>query len=321
MSEGKWIEGLKPGSDLVEAARRVLSVRLAVVEHHMPHTVQQAHQDPEHVHQLRVSTRRADAALRIFRSCLPKKVYKAARKCLRVVRRAAGAARDWDVFLLALQERRTTQPAREHPGLEYLVGYATAQRVLAQTELATAIEAQGATFADFVAQTVQAVRMPEPAEGTGGVPEVTTLIDLARPMLRNLLHNLEQAAGGDLKDYDQLHQVRIAGKRLRYALEVFAEGFGPELRESLYPQVEEMQEILGRANDSHVGGQRLNELREQVKKWAPGSWERVRPGLEGLLRYHQRRLPQERRRFLKWWERWRAAEAERVLGLGVLVGG
>ena len=54
-------------------------------------------------HQLRVATRRAGAALEIFRDCLPEKDYQTARKQLRRLRRAAGAARDWDV----LQYRHT----------------------------------------------------------------------------------------------------------------------------------------------------------------------------------------------------------------------
>ena len=45
---------------------------------------------------------------------------------------------------------------------------------------------------------------------------------------------------------------RIGAARLRYAMEVFADCFPPPFREVLYPMVEEMQEILGRANDSQV---------------------------------------------------------------------
>ena len=37
---------------------------------------------------------------------------------------------------------------------------------------------------------------------------------------------------------DELHQLRITGKRLRYAVEVFAGCYGPPLRETLYPAVE-----------------------------------------------------------------------------------
>ena len=138
------------------------------------------------------------------------------------------------------------------------------------------------------------------------------MIDLARSLLGELLGGLHETATGDLKDYDHLHQVRIAGKRLRYALEVFADCFSPALCAGCYPMVEEMQEILGRANDSHVAGQRLVGLRVRLRGW-DSVWERLKPGLEGLLRFHQRRLPQERRRFLKWWEQWCSAGVEAVL--------
>ena len=37
---------------------------------------------------------------------------------------------------------------------------------------------------------------------------------------------------------------------------------------------------------------------------SPAEWKRWQLGVEGLLRFHRRRLPQERRRFLKWWGRW-----------------
>src|SRR5262245_58375048 len=90
MADGKWIRGLEPGMAQTEAARHVLAVRLEVVRGPLPRAVHQADKDPEHVHQLRVGTRRADAALRIFRSCLPGKVYREARARLRSIRRAAG---------------------------------------------------------------------------------------------------------------------------------------------------------------------------------------------------------------------------------------
>src|SRR5437870_2343843 len=106
MPDGKWIGGLKADTPLPEAARHVLFVRLEVVRDHLPRVIHEAERDPEHVHQLRVGTRRADAALRIFRPCLPEKVYRAARRRLRRLRRAAGEARDWDVFLLRLAEQR-----------------------------------------------------------------------------------------------------------------------------------------------------------------------------------------------------------------------
>ena len=86
--------------------------------------MQEADRDPEYVHQLRVATRRADAALRIFAPCLPGKVHKKARHRLRRLRQAAGAAHDWDVFLLGITERRAKQPEKDQHGLNFLFGYA-----------------------------------------------------------------------------------------------------------------------------------------------------------------------------------------------------
>ena len=48
----------------------------------------------ERIHKLRVSVRRATAALDAFAPCLPKREHKHARRVLRTVRRTAGAARD-----------------------------------------------------------------------------------------------------------------------------------------------------------------------------------------------------------------------------------
>jgi CHAD domain-containing protein len=287
------------------AARHVLVTRLDVVYHWLPRAIHEADQDPENVHQLRVATRRADAALRIFRPCLPGKSYRNARARLRTIRRAAGAARDWDVFLIDLRQRTRSAKAADRPGLDFLAGYAAGQRRAAQSGLENVEADPVHTFPEFVTATLDDLHE---AHEDGK----TTLLELARSLLSELLINLHERATGDLKDYERLHKVRIAGKRLRYALEVFADCFGPELRDRLYPMVEEMQEILGRANDSHVASVRLADLRTKVRGWEDAS-DRLLPGVEGLLRFHQRRLPQERRRFLKWWEQWCNAGVETVL--------
>jgi CHAD domain-containing protein len=299
MADGKWIEGLTADAPLTAAAVRALGVRLELVNHALPRAVHDADRDPEHVHQLRVGSRRADAALRIFSPCLPKKAYKDARKQLRRLRRAAGAARDWDVFLLDLGEWRAARPDREQPGLDFLIGYAHGLRAAAQVGLEAAAKEERPRLDALVKETTGAVRPPHDE-----LPRDAVLVDLARPLLAGRLHELEWAASGDLTDYARLHQVRIAAKRLRYAMEVFADCFPTPFREELYPRVEEVQDVLGRANDSHVAEGRLEALRARLRAAAPAEWKRVRAGVEALLRFHRRRLPQERKRFLQWWEEW-----------------
>src|SRR2546421_5497268 len=106
MSEGKWIPGLSMMTPAREAARLVLHRRLEAVIDALGPALQNPTNDPEVVHRLRVATRRAGAALRIFRSLLPARQYRRARNRLRQLRRAAGAARDWDVFLAQLEKQR-----------------------------------------------------------------------------------------------------------------------------------------------------------------------------------------------------------------------
>jgi CHAD domain-containing protein len=307
MADGKWISDLHPDTPVGDAARHVLTVRLEVVRDYLPRAIHEADQDPENVHQLRVGTRRARAALDIFAVCQPDKAYRTARKHLRRIRRAAGEARDWDVFLAGLAEWPRPRSDKQQPGLDLLTGYAAGQRVVAQAHLEEVGTHYPFGFDRLLAETVAAVHKPHPAHG------LHTLADLARPLLSGLLSNLDEAAARDLEDYDNLHQVRIAGKRLRYAMEVFADCFAAPFREELYPAVEEMQEILGSANDSHVAVGRLEGLRSRLRALLPDGGKKYRPGIDTLLRYHQRRLPRERQRFLEWWRRWCTSGSEGFL--------
>jgi CHAD domain-containing protein len=302
MAAGKWIPGLTPATPLAHAARTVLAVRLEVVRDHLDLALREADQNPEHVHQLRVGTRRAGAALKIFRCCLPEPAHQKARKHLRRLRRAAGAARDWDVFLMTLADTRPTA-AKGQAGRDLLTGYALARRAAAQDSLEAAVAGHALTVEHLLAETVAAVRPP-------GEHHLRTLGDLAGPVLFPLVHKLYDAAAQDLADYDRLHRVRILGKRLRYAMEVFADCFAPAFRDRLYPAVEEMQEILGRANDSHVAAQRLTALRNTLRVKLPHQGDRFRPGVEELSQFHARRLPEERQRFLAWWEQWQQIGTE-----------
>jgi CHAD domain-containing protein len=87
-------------------------------------------------------------------------------------------------------------------------------------------------------------------------------------------------------------------------MEVFACCFEDEFRERYYAAVEEMQEILGRANDHYVASERLKEIREHLRSAWPGVWSGVETGVVAALQHHQKRLPMERRQFLRWWKKW-----------------
>jgi CHAD domain-containing protein len=304
MADSKWISDLAGEMPLAVAARRVLQVRLEAVAERLPDALFRSDEDLEHVHQLRVSTRRAGAAVRIFQACLPAKTHKEIRKTLKKVRRAAGEARDWDVFVAALAARRKRAPREQQPGLDFLLGYGQSERSLAQCHLTELEELANGEYATVVRTVIADVSEPAAEE---------TFRQQAIPLLSALLGELDAAATQDLENYEHLHAIRILGKQLRYAMEVFAACFAPEFREKLYPAVEDMQDILGLANDSFVAGQRLTAIRDRLERTQKAAWPKYRPGLEALLRYHQQRLPSQRRKFIKWWQSWQSSGLEERL--------
>ncbi len=307
MADEKWISGLRGNMPVAEAAARVLTVRLGVVLDRLPSAVAHADEDIEHVHQLRVGTRRAGAAVRIFADCLPGKLHKRMRRTLRTVRRAAGAARDWDVFWTALGQRGARAKRTERAGIDFLLGFGHGQRVCAQGYLRTAT--------DGAVEELQHL-LTACAEATANADRDATLRGLAVPRLTELVQELEDAAHGDLSHYEALHQVRILGKQLRYAMELFESCFAPAFREQMYPEICAMQEILGRANDSHVASQRLEELQTRLARTQPAEVERYRPVIRALLSYHRRRLAEQRRHFVKWWSTWESSgHAAALVGL------
>jgi len=305
MGAGKWISDLLPITAAPAAAHRVLSVRLEGVRDQLGLALHEAERDTEYVHQLRVGTRRARAALDIFSCCLDDKMHRKARKFLRRLRQAAGDARDWDVFILDLSEQIPPKNRRHAAAFDFLLGHAFGQRQIAQIQLTTVMPDYPFTFDRFLADLLHVIDQ--------ATPDAKTLMDLARPTLSERLAALDRAAAADLDDYENLHQVRIAGKRLRYAMEVFADCFPSAFREQVYAKVEEMQEFLGRANDSHVAVKRLGELGDRIATTLPAQWKRYKPGFDCLLRFHEKRLPVERQKFLDWWQEWQTSGGESEL--------
>lgn len=292
MSDGKWIPDLTPDLPVVDAARTVLAARFGVVRHFLPLAAESPWADAEHVHQLRVGTRRTGAALRVFADCLPKKPLRAAKKALRGIRRAAGGARDWDVFLENLASVKALNAADGKPALDFLRGYGFGERTAAQDPLATAAEDDGPDFEAAAADLLAAATAP--ADG----PE--SFGELAFAELDDLLAAFDQAVKENPTEPDALHQLRILGKRVRYAMELFAGCFAPPLKDELYPAVEKVQEILGGVQDAAVGVENITDLRDRAKAALPGEWPRIQKGITRLIAAQRAKLPGGKKAFAAW---------------------
>jgi CHAD domain-containing protein len=286
----------------VKAARRILAARLAAVREAVP-TAATWSTDVEPVHKLRVAARRATAALDTFFDLLSRKVYRKARKAIRRLRRAAGSARDADVFLAAVRTFSVHQSPADRPGLHFLLGHAFAARQAAQQRLVSALKSWDAQASDRVNAVPDKLRR--------GDEEL--LADRAVPTLRRLMKKLSKAAQGNLDDARQLHALRVCAKRLRYALELFVDCYPVAVRDQLLPRVEAVQDALGAANDSHQAVILLDGLLSAVRQTQPALWDTDRVGLESVRTNHQQREREQRVAFWDAWRSWQSTRPEVLL--------
>jgi CHAD domain-containing protein len=281
----KWIADVAAEAPLSQAARVALTSRLEAVGQCLAEAATNAGGDQEGVHQLRVWSRRADAAMRIFRDVLPPRRGRWMRKRLKRIRRAAGEARDLDV----MAARMAARPDDKDPTASSALALIEARRREAQDPIAAVRQRLAEKgFDRRAAALVERIRY----RGEGVEPSFGRA---ARDGLRRTVGDFFKAANGDLSDVAALHEFRIAGKRLRYSLEIYADVLPPVVRDAIYPLVEELQENLGRVNDHAAAIVRLRAWRDEADD------DEDRSRLERLLSAERSGLVRSRRAFLAWW--------------------
>jgi CHAD domain-containing protein len=243
--------------------------------------------DIEYVHQLRVWTRRAAAAIEMYRELLPK--WRAAwmEKQLGRIRQATNDARDDDVFALRLSDDETSAAA----ALRKRVGEHRTESQNAVREVYERLTKKKGRFDRRVTKLLKRVRV----RGKQGKSKVPTYRDWASDHLRPILAEFFEMADGDLQNTDHLHQFRIAGKKLRYAMELLSAAFDSDLQTNAYPLFETLQDQLGKVNDHASALARIDHWIEENE-----DAERTK-ALEEMLTKEQSQLEESRHQFSAWW--------------------
>src|SRR5439155_11228755 len=107
----KWLTTATADAPADSVARAALAERLLAVRHFLDHALGGS-EEAEGIHQLRVWTRRASAALKLFEPAIPDSQRKRMKKMLRKLRQTAGVIRDCDIHLHRLQHEDSIVPKR-----------------------------------------------------------------------------------------------------------------------------------------------------------------------------------------------------------------
>ncbi len=295
--KGKWITDATPDEPLERVARRALDARLELVGYFLPLAADEG-EDPENVHQLRVATRRAMAAMQIFDALLAPRRALWMNKQLKRIRQAAGNAHDLDV----LAERLRRREAPDRPASKDLLKRVDRLRTEAQSPIEKIRRKLGGK--DFVRRQealVDRVRL----RGKADRLLRTSFGQAASRALGLLVEDFFAAAAADFSDYAALHAFRIQGKQLRYAMEIFAGAFDRAFRTDLYPLVEQLQEKLGAIND-HATARELYSTWQSEPDLGPEQQE-----LAELIAAETAAMDDARGQFFAWWTPERSSDLRR----------
>lgn len=300
MAKAKWIQSESPQEPIESVAQRALQTRLDLVWQRLGSATGPPDKVVEDVHQLRVAVRRAVAAMEIFESLLPCGRARRIRKQLRRVRRAAGDARDLDVFHARLS---AVPRVPSDDALNAVLHHLERKRAEAQRPIKKIYrKLKKQEFGDDVHALVQRVRLRSQMDKLSH----PTFAEAATSALRPVVEELFSLAGRGGEDYALLHALRIQSKRLRYAMEVFASAFDDSFRSELYADVERLQEKLGEINDHRMAGEHLNAWFADEKEGSP-----IHQAVRSLIAQEEQAAERSRQSFLEWWTADRQAELER----------
>jgi len=291
----KWLTGLAATAPVDHVARRALAVRLQAVMHYLGAALG-GPDEAEGVHQLRVWTRRADAALKLFRPAVPADERKPMRKLLRKLRRTAGEIRDCDVHAERLNAQAEQPPKRISKSLkqERRAARRKLQALRRRLRKDDRLQSQAEKL-------LASIAWPKRHSSRTAPP----FAPWCRLELAPLAARFFELAEFDLRDDDTLHALRIAGKRLRYALELSAFALKTRACSQLDKDLSAVQDRLGEVRDHLAAIVRMRDWLADSKK------SKTSRQLRKLVADERERLERARRSLLRWWTPARRARLQR----------
>jgi len=235
---------LSSGASAGDVVRRAIAASVVRLIRHDP--VVRLDTDPEGVHQARVATRRLRSDLRTFGSLLDPTWAAELRDELGWLASVLGGVRDGDVMLQRMRGRAAQLPESNARGVARVLATLEAGHDEAHTALLATLRSD--RYLALLDRLVTAAKAP-PLLLEADLPAATVLPGLVRRPWRALARRAK--ALGDIPTVEDLHDVRIRTKRVRYAAEAVGPLVGRQAR-AFAAAAAALQEVLGDLNDAVV---------------------------------------------------------------------
>lgn len=224
-------------------------------------------QDPEGVHSMRVASRRLRSALRDFTPYLRKRGLASCLRQVKQIADALGDVRDQDVAIDALQKLKSTAPQEVSVVIDELISIREGARNKERQDLKRMVgRTQLKQLNRAFLTAVDAATAPKAQRGQANRP-APTYVDMARSIILDRLKELEKLSNSLYRplQVEPLHDMRIAAKRLRYAIELFQECWGADIA-AFAAEAARLQTSLGDLHDCDVWIESFGEHIVESKK-------------------------------------------------------
>src|SRR5215813_13787866 len=216
--------------------------------------------EPDAVHQMRVTTRRLRSTLRSFRHILHREGTRRLAAELKWLGTVLGEARDAEVLAGHLQaELRRTAPEQVIGPIQARVqGHFASVRAAARTQLLAALDSD--RYLSLLDDLDRLLDDP-PFTAQAAMPAAEVLPAAARHAWQQAdrqMHRARDVPAGQLRN-EALHQARKAARRARYASEAVAPAAGKEARR-FTSQMKKVQSVLGEHQDAVIARRVAREL-------------------------------------------------------------
>ena len=252
-----------------------------------------AGENPEFVHQARVAIRRLRSAINLFAPVLSRDFISVYSPRWRELASQLGSARDWDVFLT-----ETLAPLEEaFPGDADLAelrarSEATQRKAQASATIALTQPEYSQLLLAFSAALFRVEAPTIAARDTRDKKSVSALHRFAARRLQKRARMIETLVSEHGKmNAERRHELRIAFKKLRYALEFFAPILRRKRLVSYQASLSSIQELLGTLNDQVTASRLIKEVHPKndpdplTRGWIAGRSQLLITALSDELRH------------------------------------
>jgi CHAD domain-containing protein len=307
MAKAKEITGIDCAADALEWAAEVMRVRFDEIVSLRGSALDFS--DIEGVHSMRVATRRLRSSMRDFMPLMKKRPLERVRKQLKQIADALGAVRDHDVAIIALealQAEAISEPIKE--GIKRLIEERGKLRDKARLDLTEVI---AVTQLNELQEKFQ--RAIEKAAQPKKSGKIVSFNEAGREVVATGWQDLYYLGTSLYAPFniEEIHEMRIAAKRLRYAVELFAACWGEKI-EPFAEEISQMQSFLGEVHDCDVW---IEGIGNSLQNFA-GNDEKIESDYQAatwLLSEFVKRRTKEYRSALKLWSEWQTTGfAERM---------